>query len=151
MLGPSSKLFAFTCWVRVGSLATCQDNNPALAAEVLGPLIASGKAMSDHGFCLTHNKQCKLETADSHTGGPSCTPYSKRGVGLGLRDPATLYAIAFCGLRIALQEANVTQEILSLIHLCFSFLPCNYLQFTTTTNILFLGDMTWPYTPYRGQ
>ena len=69
--------------------------------------------MTDRGFCLTHKRRCQLSSAKKHTGGTSCVPFSKRGVGLGLKDPATIFSLAFIGLRLLLEEPDVTQEILA--------------------------------------
>ena len=81
-----------------------------MCVEILGPLIASGRAMRDRAFCLHHQKECILQCAKRHTAGTSCVPYSRRGLGLGLKDVATLYSLAWIGLRLLIQEPDVTQE-----------------------------------------
>ena len=66
--------------------------------------------MQTSSECLHHKRICSLKTARRHTSGTSCTPFSKRGVGLGHKDEATLYALAFIGLRLLLQEPDITLE-----------------------------------------
>lgn len=88
-------------------------DNPAMCVEILGPLLASGRLMKSSAFCLAHQRMCCLKTASRHRAGTSCTPYSKRGVGLGLKDECTLHTMAWIGLRLLLQEPDITQETFS--------------------------------------
>ena len=88
--------------------------NPAMSVEILAPLLATGRLMKTSAHCLSHNRLCCLKTASSHKAGTMCTPYSKRGVQLGLKDECTLHSIAWVGLRLLLQEPDITQE--SLVH-----------------------------------
>ena len=88
-------------------------DNPAMCVEILGPLLASGRLMKSSAFCLAHQRMCCLKTASRHRAGTSCTPYSKRGVGLGLKDECTLHTMAWVGLRLLLQEPDITQETFS--------------------------------------
>ena len=88
--------------------------NPAMSVEILAPLLATGRLMKSSAHCLSHDRLCCLKTASSHRAGTSCTPYSKRGVQLGLKDECTLHSIAWVGLRLLLQEPDICQE--SLVH-----------------------------------
>ena len=88
--------------------------NPAMSVEILAPLLATGRLMKTSAHCLSHDRLCCLKTASSHRAGTSCTPYSKRGVQLGLKDECTLHSIAWVGLRLLLQEPDICQE--SLVH-----------------------------------
>ena len=51
-----------------------------------------------------------MKTARRHLAGTSCRPFSRKGTRLGLLDVETLNLLAWVGLRIELQEADVTQE-----------------------------------------
>lgn len=55
-------------------------------------------------------RTCHLKTARRHMAGTSCRPFSKKGTRLGLMDTETINLLAWVGLRITLQEADVTQE-----------------------------------------
>ncbi|CAK9099072.1 Uncharacterized protein SCF082_LOCUS46421 [Durusdinium trenchii] len=85
-------------------------DNPAMSVEILAPLLASGRLMRSAADCLYHGRLCSLKTAQKHIAGTSCIPYSRRGVQLGHKDDATIYAIAFIGLRLLLQESDITLE-----------------------------------------
>eukprot|EP00435_Cladocopium_sp_Y103_P055693 s1602_g18.t1 len=37
------------------------EESPAMAVEILGPLIASGRAMKDRAWCLHHQRECVLQ------------------------------------------------------------------------------------------
>ncbi len=113
----------------------CQEN-PALSVELLAPIISAGNAMTDKSFCLVHKKRCQLMTAQRHTAGNPCVPFSKRGVGLGLKDPATLSCLAWIGLRLLLQETDITQEILNLC-ISASFVHTTSLRLFTGLHIFF--------------
>lgn len=81
-----------------------------MSVEILAPLLASGRLMRSAADCLYHGRLCSLKTAQKHIAGTSCIPYSRRGVQLGHKDDATIYAIAFIGLRLLLQESDITLE-----------------------------------------
>lgn len=83
---------------------------PTLAVEILGPVLASGKAMTREGWCLVHKKKCVLHPAQRHIAGTSCRPYSKKGSQLGQVDPEIIFSLAWIGLRIELQEPEVLSE-----------------------------------------
>eukprot|EP00438_Fugacium_kawagutii_P029202 Skav229537 [mRNA] locus=scaffold568:49055:58809:- [translate_table: standard] len=53
---------------------------------------------------------CHLKTARRHQAGTSCRPFSRRGTKLGLLDTETINLLAWVGLRICLQEPDITQE-----------------------------------------
>eukprot|EP00435_Cladocopium_sp_Y103_P015431 s3436_g3.t1 len=50
------------------------------------------------------------ETIHQHQAGTSCRPFSRRGAHLGLMDIETVHLLAWIGLRLSLQEADVTAE-----------------------------------------
>ena len=83
---------------------------PQMCVEILGPLLASGKAMMLEGDCLTHGKRCKLTCARRHVAGTSCRPFSKKGSGLLNADPEILFTLACIGLRLELQEPEILSE-----------------------------------------
>ena len=84
--------------------------HPHLAVEILAGLIAQKQAMVTTGNCLVHNKKCKLLPSKRHIGGSSCTPYARRGVKLGLSDPNILYTMAWLGILLELDIADITSE-----------------------------------------
>ena len=98
----------------LGDVLAELKQKPMLCVEILGPLIASGRAVKSSAFCLTHQKMCCLRTAKRHIAGTSCTPYSRRGAGLGLMDFATVHSLCWIALRLLLQEPDVTNELLGL-------------------------------------
>ena len=83
---------------------------PMMCVEVLAPILASGRAVKSSSFCLVHQRHCCLKTAKRHVAGTSCVPYSKRGSGLALMDFNTVYSLCWIGLRMMLQEADITNE-----------------------------------------
>lgn len=83
---------------------------PAHALEVLAPVIASGNSMTRFGYCLRHKKMCGLKTAHRHRAGTSCTAYSTQGARGHHADVTIIYFLAWCGLRLLLQEAEIVQE-----------------------------------------
>ncbi len=92
---------------------------PSLALEVLGPIVKAGNAVRGCARCVVHStgknmfKMCHLKVAKRHVAGTSCTAHSSQGNQLGALDETILYFLAWCGLRIHLQEADVTQENVS--------------------------------------
>ncbi|CAE7035549.1 unnamed protein product [Symbiodinium sp. CCMP2592] len=104
--------------------------------SVLWPLIKSGNAMRKEAFCVKHQKMCQVlrcrviplvrwlaaapclchgmlvqvDTARCHCGGTPCTDYSIRGLQLGTEGTTFVPFLAFCGMRIVLQEPVVIQE-----------------------------------------
>ena len=92
-----------------GTIQACLQR-PQMAVEVLGPLIATGKAMKLEAHCLTHNRCCSLKPSRRHVAGTSCKPWSKKGSGLGAADPEIVYTLAWVGLRLALQDDEVLSE-----------------------------------------
>ncbi|CAE7587716.1 unnamed protein product [Symbiodinium sp. CCMP2592] len=83
---------------------------PQMAVEILGPLLAAGKAMQLCGDCVTHGKQCRLRPASRHIAGTSCRPFSRKGSGLLTADPEILFTLAWIGLRLELQETEIISE-----------------------------------------
>ena len=83
---------------------------PMMCVEVLAPVLASGRAVKSSCFCLTHQRHCCLKTARRHVAGTSCVPYSKRGSGAALMDFNTVYSLCWIGLRMLLQEPDITNE-----------------------------------------
>ena len=83
---------------------------PQMCVEILGPLLASGKAMMLEGDCITHAKRCRLTCARRHVAGTSCRPFSKKGSGLLNADPEILFTLAWIGLRLELQEPEILSE-----------------------------------------
>lgn len=81
-----------------------------MAVDVLGPLIAEGRAVKDHAFCAVHQKQCRLRGAKRHIAGTSCVGFSQKGTGLMLADPSIIHTLCWIALRLLLAEADVTQE-----------------------------------------
>ena len=83
---------------------------PMMCVEVLAPVLASGRAVKSSCFCLTHQRHCCLKSARRHVAGTSCVPYSKRGSGAALMDFNTVYSLCWIGLRMLLQEPDITNE-----------------------------------------
>ena len=83
---------------------------PAMALEVLQPLLQSNRLVQTSAPCLVHGRTCCLKTCNRHIAGTSCRPFSKRGSGLGCNDQEIIYFMAWLGLRMLLQEPDVTQE-----------------------------------------
>ncbi|CAE7717129.1 unnamed protein product [Symbiodinium sp. CCMP2456] len=78
--------------------------------SVLWPLIKSGNAMKQEAFCVKHQKMCQVDTARCHCGGTPCTDFSSRGLQLRSEGKTFVHFLAFCGMRICLQEPVVIQE-----------------------------------------
>ncbi|OLP73512.1 hypothetical protein AK812_SmicGene47227, partial [Symbiodinium microadriaticum] len=83
---------------------------PAMALDVLQPLLRTNRLVQTSAPCLAHGRTCCLKTCNRHIAGTSCRPFSKRGAGLGCHDHEIIYFMAWLGLRLVLQEADVTQE-----------------------------------------
>ena len=83
---------------------------PAMAVEVLGPLISERKAMKLDAHCLTHNRVCSLRHSKRHVAGTSCKPWSKKGSGLGAADPEIVFTLAWIGLVLMLEDDEVLSE-----------------------------------------
>ena len=83
---------------------------PAMAFQVLMPLIMSNRAVCTKGWCVRHQKYCSLKTNKRHTAGTSCRGYSRRGAQLGNTDTDVIYSLCWCALRRTLQESDITQE-----------------------------------------
>lgn len=72
----------------------------------------------DRSICLSlsffqafvSHRICNLRTARRHQAGTSCRPFSRRGSRLGLLDTESLALLAWIGLRVTLQEGDITQE-----------------------------------------
>ena len=84
----------------------CQKllQKPSMSTEILGPLLANGRAMKRSSYCLTHSKTCVLRCAKRHVAGTSCHPFSTKGSKLGVTDPELVFTLGWVGLRIELQE-----------------------------------------------
>ncbi|CAJ1394904.1 unnamed protein product [Effrenium voratum] len=83
---------------------------PSMAVEVLSPLLAAQSAMRRKAHCARHSKLCFIGTARMHTAGSSCTAHSKQGKQLGLADPNVLHLLAWIGLRLEVQEYEISLE-----------------------------------------
>ncbi|CAE7569950.1 unnamed protein product [Symbiodinium sp. CCMP2592] len=83
---------------------------PAMTLEVLQPLLRTNRLVQTSAHCLVHGRTCCLKTCNRHIAGTSCRPFSKRGSGLGCNDQEIVYFMAWLGLRMLLQEPDVTQE-----------------------------------------
>ena len=83
---------------------------PAMALDVLMPLLQSNRLVQTSARCLAHGRVCCLKTCNRHIAGTSCRPFSRRGVALGTHDPEVIYLMAWLALRMTLQEPDITQE-----------------------------------------
>ncbi|CAK0797209.1 unnamed protein product, partial [Prorocentrum cordatum] len=83
---------------------------PELQDQVLRPAIRNGGAVTSKGWCLVHKKYCYLKPARHHTAGTSCTAFSKQGPQTGIHHWTIVPLLAWIGLRLLLQEAEVEQE-----------------------------------------
>ena len=83
---------------------------PAMAIEMLGPIIAEGRAIRDEAFCLRHKKKCKIRTARRHIAGLPCVGYSRKGTQLLCEDPSVIHALVWVALRLLCQEPDLTVE-----------------------------------------
>lgn len=84
--------------------------SPAMAVEILAPLISSNQAMKLTAYCKTHDKECTLCPTRRHIAGTSCRPWSRKGAGLGAADPEIIFTLAWLGLRIALGDCEILSE-----------------------------------------
>eukprot|EP00434_Breviolum_minutum_P006415 symbB.v1.2.005662.t1/scaffold327.1/size259883/15 len=84
--------------------------SPAMAVEVLGPLISAKKAMKLDAPCLTHGKNCTMKPSRRHVAGTSCKPWSVKGSGLAAADPEIVFTMAWLGLRIMLEDDEILSE-----------------------------------------
>lgn len=84
--------------------------HPHMAVEVLAPLIAERKAMKTHAWCVTHGKECQVRPCRRHIAGTSCKPWSRKGSGLGSEDPEILFTLAWVGMRVSLEDAEILSE-----------------------------------------
>lgn len=102
--------------------------------------------MTSSGLCLAHGRPCSLKMAKRHVAGTPCVPWSKRGINLGLKDVNTLYLLAWIGLRLQLQEPDVTQERLCQNEAAKVF-HCEELQMPDEPNVFILTvrllDVGW--------
>ena len=94
----------------LGEIIQELKKKPSMAVEVLGPIMSSRKAMRRKSYCLVHEKDCFLKTAREHTAGSSCTAHSRQGKQLGLCDGNVLSLLAWIGLRLEVQETEITLE-----------------------------------------
>ena len=77
---------------------------------MLGPLVKSNKAMKLEAWCLNHNTVCTLRPACRHTAGTPCTNFSRMGLQEGSDGITFVHILAWLGLRLQLQEAEIAQE-----------------------------------------
>ena len=68
---------------------------PFMALEVMAELLIERRAVRQSGFCVRHNRYCRLKHSARHSAGSVCTPYSKQGLQLGLADPCVLSLLAW--------------------------------------------------------
>ena len=66
---------------------------PAMAMQVLTPLILQGGAVKLCSYCITHKKICRLRTCKRHVAGTSCRGFSRRGVCRGCTTASFLQGI----------------------------------------------------------
>eukprot|EP00435_Cladocopium_sp_Y103_P053912 s125_g17.t1 len=84
--------------------------NPAMAVEILGPIISARQAMKLSAYCKTHDRECTIGPTDRHLAGTSCRPWSRKGVGMGAADPEIVFTLAWIGLRVHLADTEVLSE-----------------------------------------
>ena len=94
--------------------------HPAMAVEVLAPLISSNKAMKLSAWCETHGKVCTLQSCKRHIAGTSCKPWSRKGANMGAADPEIIFTLAWIGLRVALEDFEVLSENVKSSGACIS-------------------------------
>lgn len=86
------------------------QENPAHALEIMAPVIASGNAMTRFAPCLRHKRLCGMQCARRHVAGTSCTAFSAIGARQAASDGTVIYFLAWVGLRLLMQEAEIVQE-----------------------------------------
>ena len=57
--------------------------SPEMALQVLGDVVARGKAVTRFAPCLRHGRRCGLKVAKRHVAGTCCTAFSSQGLQLG--------------------------------------------------------------------
>ena len=70
-------------------------SKPAMAMQVLSPVIMSGNAVQLTDQCIKHGKMRCLRTCQRHVAGTSCKGFSKRGVRLGCTDADAVHFLAW--------------------------------------------------------
>ena len=66
--------------------------------------------MKRRAWCIKHQRECFLQTSMSHTAGSSCTAHSKQGKQLAFADRNAIHFLAWAGMRLEVQEAEITLE-----------------------------------------
>lgn len=83
---------------------------PDKAIPVLSPLILQGNAVRSDGWCLRHNRRCRIRTATRHIAGTICVGFSQRGTGLATADVTMIPTLCWLAQRRLCQEPEVLQE-----------------------------------------
>ena len=86
------------------------EKKPSFAVEVLAPALCGRAAMKRKAFCVRHQRMCFMEYSQEHTAGSSCTAHSRQGKKLSLGDKNVVHCLAWCGMRLEIQEASITLE-----------------------------------------
>lgn len=86
------------------------DKTPGRAWAVLKPSVLAGRAIIAEAYCLRHMRICKVEVAHVHIAGTCCQDHSDFGNGRGLQGKGAAALLAWLGLRLLLQEAEILQE-----------------------------------------
>ena len=86
-----------------------QLRGPA-TAQVLGPVIKTGRAIAPSAYCIRHKCMCELQCARIHIAGTPCTDFSKMGQQKEVSGGTTLHLLVWIGMRLKLQESVIIQE-----------------------------------------